>query len=82
MSLKKILRKKYFSLRKKKYFEINKEYFVPLKKLIQSNFKKKDLRLALYYPSNFELNVLKLLEFDYIKDKKILLPVIEKKNNK
>jgi 5-formyltetrahydrofolate cyclo-ligase len=81
MSLKKILRKKYFSLRKKKYYEIDKEYFLPLKKLIRSNFKKKGLRLALYCPSNFELNVLKFLEIDYIKDKKILLPVIEKKNN-
>ena len=56
------LRKKYYYLRKKKYFEINKDFFLPLIQLIKSNFKKKRLSLALYYPTNFELNVIKILE--------------------
>ena len=56
------------------------QFFFPLIKLIKSNFKKKDLKIALYYPSNYELNVLKFLENDYMKNKKILLPAIEKKN--
>jgi len=81
MSKKQILRKKYYILRKKKYYKIDKEFFFPLIKLIRSNFKKKNLKLALYYPSNYELNVLKLLENDYIKNQNILLPAIEEKNN-
>jgi len=81
MSEKRILRKKYYNLRKKNYYEIEQKFFVPLIKLIKSNFKRKDLKLALYYPSNFELNVLKFFENDYIKNKNVLLPVIEAKNN-
>jgi len=81
MSKKIILRKKYLYLRKKKYYEVDKKFFFPLIELIKSNFKKKNLRIALYYPSNFELNVLKFLESDYLKKKNVLLPVIEKKNN-
>ena len=54
------LRKKYFNLRKKKYYDIDKKFFLPLLKLIKSKFKKKKIKIALYYPSNFELNVLKI----------------------
>ena len=78
---KKILRRKYYHLRKKNYYEIDQKFFFPLFRLIKTNFKKKDLKLALYYPSNFELNVLKFLENDYIKNKNVLLPAIERKNN-
>ncbi len=74
------LRKKYLNLRKKKYYEIDKEFFSPLISLIKSNFRKKDLKLALYYPSSFELNVLKLLENKYMVNQNILLPVIEDNN--
>ena len=80
MSQKKILREKYHLIRKKKYYEISQQFFFPLIKLIKSNFKKRDLKIALYYPSNYELNILKFLENDYMKNKKILLPAIEKKN--
>ena len=79
MAQKNQLRKKYYQIRKKKYFEIDQEFFFPLIKLIKLNFKKKDLRLALYYPSNFELNILKFLENDFIKNMNVLLPAIEKK---
>ena len=81
MSQKKILRKKYYYLRKKKYYEIKRDFFFPLIKLIKSKFKKKNFNLALYYPSNFELNVLKFLENDYMKNQNILIPVIEGQNN-
>ena len=81
MNQKKILRKKYNNLRKLNYYEIDQKFFAPLMNLIRSNFKKKHLCFALYYPSNFELNVLKFLENDYMKDKNVLLPAIEKKNN-
>ena len=74
------LRKKYFHLREKKYYNINKDFFLPLLKLIKSRLKKKLVKLALYYPSNYELNVLKLLEFNSILAHDILLPVIDKNN--
>ena len=80
MYQKSILRKKYFNLRKKKYYEIDKDFFLPLLSLIKSNFRKDNLKLALYYPSSFEINVLKLLENQYMTNKNILLPVIEKNN--
>ncbi len=75
MYQKNILRKKYFNLRKKKYYEIDKEFFSPLLSFIKNN-----LKLALYYPTNFEINVLKLLENQYMNNKNILLPVIEENN--
>ena len=80
MQQKNKLRKKYLNLRKKKFFDINKRFFLPLLKLIQLKFKKKLIKIALYYPSNFELNVLKLLELNFISSQDILLPVIDKNN--
>ncbi len=74
------LRKHFINLRKKKYYDIDKKFFFPLLKLIKARLKKKILKIALYYPSNFELNVLKLLEFKYILSQDILLPVTDKNN--
>ena len=74
------LRQKYLSLRKKKYYGIDKKFFLPLLKLIRSKIKKRFIKIALYYPSNFELNVLKILELKYISHQTILLPVAEKNN--
>jgi len=81
MSQKRILRKTYILLREKNYYEINQNFFFPLIKLIKSNFKNKNLRIGLYYPSNFELNVLKFLDNDFMKNKNILLQAVEKKNS-
>ena len=80
MFQKNILREKYFNLRKKKYYEIDKQFFFSLFNFIKSNFKKDDLKLALYYPASFETNVLKLLENKHMINKNILLPVIEEEN--
>ena len=74
------LRKKYFKLRKKKYYEVGKEYFLPVLKLIKSKIKKKIIKIALYYPSNFELNVLKILELNNFLAHDTLLPVTDKNN--
>tara|TARA_B100001248_G_C27307744_1_gene420332 strand:+ start:138 stop:689 length:552 start_codon:yes stop_codon:yes gene_type:complete len=74
------LRKKYLNLRKNKYYDVDKEFFLPLLKLIRSKIKKKLIKIAIYYPSNFELNVLKLLEFNNILVNEILLPVTNKNN--
>ena len=74
------LRKKYLNLRKIKYHDIDKSFFLPLLKLIKLRFKKKIIKIALYHPSNFELNVLKFLEFNNKWTKNILLPVTDKNN--
>ena len=79
MKKKKLLRKKYFLLRKRKYYEIDKDFFIPLLDLIKSKFKKK-FHLALYYPSLFEINVLKLLKISYVSKQKLFLPIIEENN--
>ena len=73
------LRKKYFNLRKK-YYDIDKKFFLPLLKLIKLRFKKKLIKIALYHPSHFELNVLKILEFSNIMSQDILLPITDKNN--
>ena len=80
MEQKNLVRKKYYLLRKKKYYEINKFFFTPFVDLIKSKFKKKKLKLGLYFPSSFEINVLKLLELNYILKQNLLLPVIEENN--
>ena len=80
MQQKKKLREKYLKLRKKKYYSIDKAFFLPLLKLIKPRLNKKFFKIALYYPSNFELNVLKLLEFNDIMAQDILLPATDKKN--
>ena len=74
------LRKKFLNLRKNKYYEIDKKFFHPLLKIIKSRVKKRLFKLSLYYPSNFELNVLKILEFNKISTQDLLLPAIDKKN--
>ena len=74
------LRKKYLNLRKNKYFNIDKSFFLPLVNLIRNKFKKKKIKVALYYPSNFELNVLKILDYRNFSNQEILLPVTEKNN--
>ena len=81
MQQKNSVRKKYSLLRKKKYYEISKDFFVPFLALIKKKFKKKKLKLALYYPSFFEINVLKLLELSYISNQNLLLPVLEENNS-
>jgi len=81
MQQKSKLRKKYLKIRKENYFEIDKKFFSPLLKLIKKNIKKKSIIIALYYPSNYELNVLKVLELKYFSHQTILLPIIEKKSS-
>ena len=74
------LRKKYFQLRKKKYYDVNKSFFLPLLKLIKFRVKKRLFKISIYCPSNYELDVFKILEFNKISSQDILLPVTDKKN--
>ena len=74
------IRKKVLVIRKKKYFEISSQFFHPLIKLLKKKKKITTNTLSLYYPSNYEVNVLSL--FQLIKKIKIktLLPVIKPNN--
>tara|TARA_B100000575_G_scaffold265194_1_gene241557 strand:+ start:726 stop:1277 length:552 start_codon:yes stop_codon:yes gene_type:complete len=74
------LRKKYLKIRQEKYYNIKKIFFSPLLKLIRKKIKKKRIVIALYYPSNFELNVLKVLDLKYFLEQTILLPGVKKNN--
>ena len=60
---KEIIRKKYRLLRKKKYFEIQPTIFNPLINYVKKKFpSKKNINVALYYPSNFELNIINIIK--------------------
>jgi len=77
------LRKKFYTLRKKKYFEVSSSYFSPLLSLLNNTLKKKPIYLSSYYPSNYEVDTLKI--FELIKSKKnitSLLPSVSSKNMK
>ena len=80
MQHKNSVRKKYYLLRKNNYYEISKDFFKPFINLVTKKFKKRSFKLAIYYPSSFEINVLKLLEFNYILNQNLLLPIIEENN--
>ena len=73
MAGKELIRKKYFIRRKKKYFDIKKRLFDPL---ISFYKKKKFTNLGLYYPTLYELNILDILELEFFKKTKFLLPII------
>lgn len=81
MKTKDQLRKKFLILRKKKYYYISNNKFSRLVYYIKKKFKsKKKVFIALYYPSNYEINILKIVK-DLKKIKAItLLPKIKDKN--
>ena len=71
MRYKEKLRKKFIFLRRKKYFYVNKDFFKPLIKIL---IKKKVRNIALYYPSNYEVNTLNLFKILQNKNFFIFLP--------
>ena len=74
MLSKKKLRRHFLLLRKKRYFSVGKTFFNPLTKLI--NVKKKK-NISLYFPSNHEVNTIKLFQILNSKSKLVTsLPVI------
>ncbi len=77
---KKRLRQKFFFIRKKKYFDIKPTFFSPLNKMINKNYKNKNIKLSLYYPASFEVNVLRLFETDFVKKSQFFLPVLKENN--
>ena len=81
MREKEVIRKNFLKIRKKNYYEIKKSFFNPLTNLIKKKFNNKIINIGLFYPSYFEVDVLKILEIKDILKNKILLPKIEKKNS-
>ena len=77
MDKKKAIRKNYFNKRKKNFFQISQKFFKPFINLVKKKYKK-NINISLYYPSNFEVNILKILEIDYFKKFYFSLPVVEK----
>ena len=81
MDKKRLIRNKYFLIRKKNYFNIDVNFFLPLVKLIKKIIKNKDKNIAIYFPNSYEVNVLKILEVEYFKKFNFLLPIIKKNNS-
>jgi 5-formyltetrahydrofolate cyclo-ligase len=76
-----ILRKKYYAIRKKNYFNIKLSYFDPLIKLIQKKYNKRIINLCSYYPSSFEVNVLRIFETSFANRVKVFLPTLTGSNS-
>ncbi len=74
------LRNKSLLLRKKKYLKTGNFNFNLIFKLIRKHFLKKKIIIAGYYPSNYEVNILKFIEKASEKRFSVTLPVIESKN--
>ena len=56
------LRKKFFALRQKKYFNISNKKLLKLINFIKKKNKfKKNIFIALYYPSNYEFDIFKII---------------------
>ena len=76
--LKSKIRKKILNIRKKNYNQNNKFFNLKLfKEINKINLKKKII--GGYYPVNFEVNILELLNKLEKKDLKLSLPVVKKK---
>ena len=56
------IRKKALINRKNKYYEVSSQFLKPLIKLLKKKKKNRTILLSLYYPSNYEVNVLKLFD--------------------
>ena len=81
MKTKHQLRRKFLTLRKKKYFEVSEDKFYQLINFIKKKCKtKKKTYVALYYPSNYEINVLKIANNLKKSNTVLLLPKIKDGN--
>ena len=77
---KSFLRNKSLLLRKKKYLTVKKFNYNLIFSLIREHFHSKKITIGGYYPSNYEVNILKFLEKASKKKFKITLPVIKSLN--
>ena len=77
---KSFLRNKSLLLRKKKYLTVKKFNYNLIFKLIRKHFHSKKITIGGYYPSNYEVNILKFIEEASKKKFRITLPVIKSSN--
>ena len=77
---KSFLRNKSLILRKKKYLTVKKFNYNLVFGLIKKHFQSKKITIGGYYPSNYEVNIIKFLEEASKKKFKITLPVIKSSN--
>ena len=77
---KSFLRNKSLLLRKKKYLTVKKFNYNLIFRLIRKHFHSKKITIGGYYPSNYELNIIKFLEEASKKKFRITLPVIKSSN--
>ena len=77
MDKKNIIRKQFISKRRKYYHDVDVEFFHPLMKFLKKKIKKKNVKISLYYPSSFEVNILKIVDIKYFQKFKFLLPIVE-----
>ena len=62
MDNKKSIRRSFYLKRKKKYHEVSDNFFFFLKKNLEPRIKNKKKNISLYYPTSYELNILKIFE--------------------
>ena len=74
------LRKSFIKKRNKNYIKAKSFNFDLIFSLIRKKFKKNKIVIAGYYPSNYEVDVLKFLKKAEEKNFKIALPVIKPTN--
>ena len=77
---KSFLRNKSLLLRKKKYLTVKKFNYNLIFRLIRKHFYNKKITIGGYYPSNYEVNILKFIVEASKKKFKITLPVIQPSN--
>ena len=77
---KSFLRNKSLLIRKKKYSTVKQFNYNLIFELIRKHFHGKKITIGGYYPSNYEVNILKFLEEASKKKFKITLPVIKSLN--
>jgi len=77
---KSFVRKKSFLIRKKKYLPADKFNFQIIFRLIKKHFGRKKIIIAGYYPSSYEVNILKLLKIASEYKFNICLPAIRSSN--
>ena len=71
------LRNRFLIERKKKYLNFKKFNFSLIFKLIKKHFKNKKIIIGGYYPSYYEVNILKFFQEALKKKFKIVLPVVK-----
>jgi len=77
---KSFLRNKSLLIRKKKYSTVKQFNYNLIFELIRKHFHGKKITIGGYYPSNYEVNIIKFLEEASKKKFKITLPVIKSSN--